>query len=62
MMQGFEPKQLTALYGAVLPISILLIENQEDRQFMADLYLQSNGSPAWGATFSCLYGVLPGTM
>ena len=40
MMQGFEPKQLTALYGAVLPISILLIENQEDRQFMADLYLQ----------------------
>ena len=39
-MQNIDLKQLMELSGAVLPLSILLIENDEDRQFMTDLYLQ----------------------
>ena len=39
-MQNFDMNQILGLSGTVLPLSILLIENDEDRQFMSDLYLQ----------------------
>lgn len=39
-MQNFDMNQIMGLSGAVLPLSILLIENDEDRQFMTEQYLQ----------------------
>jgi len=39
-MQNFYMNQIMGLSGAVLPLSILLIENDEDRQFLTEQYLQ----------------------
>ena len=39
-MQNFYMDQIVGLSGAVLPLSILLIENDEDRQFLTEQYLQ----------------------
>ena len=39
-MQNFDINQILGLSGTTLPISILLIENDEDRQFLTELYLQ----------------------
>ena len=39
-MQNLDIQRIIELYGTVLPLSILLIENDEDRQFLTDIYLQ----------------------
>ena len=39
-MQHLDMHQLASLTGTVLPLSILLIESDADRQFLIDLYLQ----------------------
>ena len=39
-MQNFDVNQIMGLPGAVLPLSILLIDNDEDRQFLTELYQQ----------------------
>ena len=39
-MQNIDLKQLMELSGATLPLSILVIENDEDRQFLTEMYLQ----------------------
>jgi RNA polymerase sigma-70 factor (ECF subfamily) len=39
-MQNIDMNQIMGLSGAVLPLSILLIENDEDRQFLTEQYLQ----------------------
>ena len=39
-MQNFDMNQIMGLSGTMLPLSILLIENDEDRQFLTELYLQ----------------------
>jgi RNA polymerase sigma-70 factor (ECF subfamily) len=39
-MQNFYMNQIMSLSGTVLPLSILLIENDEDRQFLTEQYLQ----------------------
>ena len=39
-MKNFDMNQIMGLSGAVLPLSILLIENDEDRQFLTEMYLQ----------------------
>ena len=39
-MQTIDLKQLMELSGATLPLSILVIENDEDRQFLTEMYLQ----------------------
>ena len=39
-MQNFTVSQFIGMSGAAFPLSILLIENDEDRQFMTELYLQ----------------------
>lgn len=39
-MANLDIRQIIELYGAVIPLPILLIENDEDRQFLTDVYLQ----------------------
>ena len=39
-MQYIDLRQFMELSGATLPLSILLIENDEDRQFLTEMYLQ----------------------
>ena len=39
-MQSIYANQIMELYGTMLPLSILLIENDEDRQFLTEIYLQ----------------------
>ncbi len=39
-MQNFDINQIMGLSGVVLPLSVLLIEDDEDRQFMTEQYLQ----------------------
>jgi len=39
-MQNIDMNRIMELSATVLPLSILLIENDEDRQFLTDLYLQ----------------------
>ena len=42
-MQYFDASNLWTTVGSSLPLAILLIENDEDRQFLAELYLQYRG-------------------
>ena len=39
-MHNLDIRQIIELYGTILPLPILLIENDEDRQFLTDVYLQ----------------------
>lgn len=39
-MSNLDIRQILELYGTILPLPILLIENDEDRQFLTDVYLQ----------------------
>lgn len=39
-MSSIDIRQILELYGTILPLPILLIENDEDRQFLTDVYLQ----------------------
>ncbi|HPJ03487.1 MAG TPA: sigma-70 family RNA polymerase sigma factor [Candidatus Limiplasma sp.] len=39
-MSNLDIRQILELYGTILPLPILLIENDEDRQFLTDIYLQ----------------------
>jgi RNA polymerase sigma-70 factor (ECF subfamily) len=41
MIPEYPINQMSAITGTVLPLAILLIENDEDRQFLTDLYLQN---------------------
>lgn len=42
-MQSIDVNNLIEFYGAAIPLSILLIENDEDRQFLSDMYLNYRG-------------------
>lgn len=39
-MQPFNYQKMLELHGTIIPLSILAIENDEDRQFMIDIYVQ----------------------
>ncbi len=39
-MQSIDPGRFLELYGSVLPLAILLIEDDEDRAFLSDFYIQ----------------------
>lgn len=39
-MQTFHVHQMMELYGTVIPLAILLIEDDEDRAFLSDAYIQ----------------------
>ena len=39
-MQNFDIRQLAQASGTILPLAILLIRNDADRQFLTDTYLQ----------------------
>ncbi len=39
-MQYLPGHETMELYGTILPLAILLIENDEDRQFLTEMYLQ----------------------
>lgn len=39
-MQTFHVHQMTELYGTVIPLAILLIEDDDDRAFLSDAYIQ----------------------
>ena len=39
-MVNLDIRQILELYSVVIPLPILLIENDEDRQFLTDVYLQ----------------------
>ena len=42
-MQFQEAKLLLEAVSTTLPLAILLVEDEADRQFLADLYLQYRG-------------------
>lgn len=39
-MQPYDAKLMMETVGTTLPLAILLIEDDEDRQFLTDLYLE----------------------
>lgn len=39
-MQPFDYQKMLELHGTIIPLAILAIENDEDRQFMIDVYVQ----------------------
>lgn len=40
MMQPIDGNQIAELYGTVIPLAILLIENDEEREFLSEAYVQ----------------------
>jgi len=40
MMQPVDSNQINELYGTAIPLVILLIENDEDREFLSEAYVQ----------------------
>lgn len=41
MTQGFDIKRLIELYGAMLPLALLLTDDAGDQQFLANLYFEN---------------------
>lgn len=39
-MQSFDYHKMMELHGTIIPLAILMLENDEDRQFMTDIYVQ----------------------
>lgn len=39
-MQPFDYQKMMEIHGTIIPLAILMIENDEDRDFMTDVYVQ----------------------